>query len=420
MAEGSLLPHQSIALYIHIPFCETKCPYCDFNTYSGIEDLMPAYIGALVKEINLWGRALARRRDQGKGRQQVTTVFFGGGTPSYLPLEHIAAVMDAVRTSFSLSADAEVSLESNPGDVTHDRLAAWKQSGINRLSIGVQSLDDDLLDLLGRRHNAQDAQNAYEAARSAGFDNVNLDLMYGLPRQTLDQWRASLTRAIKMAPAHLSLYCLTLEEGTPIEAWIRQGVVPDPDPDLAADMYLLAEEMASRTGYVQYEISNWSLPAHECRHNLTYWRNQPYLGVGPGAHSYLDGRRFANLRSPRQYIQRMDDWTEPSDNPYDLTTFEEHGLVEMVEAIDPRLEMAETLMLGLRLNEGISEKEFRQRFGVELRRAYQQQVEELTTFDLVQWEGDRLVLTQRGRLLGNEVFLRFLTEQPTNSASSPR
>jgi len=420
VAEGSLPPRQSIALYIHIPFCETKCPYCDFNTYSGIEELIPTYIRALTKEINLWGRTLTERGNQGNGRQLVTTVFFGGGTPSYLPLEHIAAVMDAVRTSFSLSADAEVSLESNPGDVTHDRLAAWKQSGINRLSIGVQSLDDDLLNLLGRRHNAQDAQNAYRAARSAGFDNVNLDLMYGLPRQTIDQWQATLSQAIQMVPAHLSLYCLTLEEGTPLEAWVRQGNVPEPDPDLAADMYLLAEEMASQAGYVQYEISNWSLPTRECRHNLTYWRNQPYLGVGPGAHSYMNGHRFANLRSPRQYIQRMGDWTDPSGNPYDLTTFEEHGVVDMVEAIDSRLETAESLMLGLRLNEGISEKEFRQRFGIDLRRAYQQQVEELTTFGLLQWEGDRLVLTQRGRLLGNEVFQRFLTEQPARSTSSPR
>jgi oxygen-independent coproporphyrinogen-3 oxidase len=403
-----------------MPFCETKCPYCDFNTYSGIEALMPTYIKALTKEINLWGRTLTEKGNQGNRRQLVATVFFGGGTPSYLPLEHIAAVMDAVRTSFSLSTDAEVSLESNPGDVTHDRLAAWKQSGINRLSIGVQSLDDDLLNLLGRRHNAQDAQNAYRATRSAGFDNVNLDLMYGLPRQTIDQWQATLSRTIQMIPAHLSLYCLTLEEGTPLEAWVRQGNVPEPDPDLAADMYLLAEEMASQAGYVQYEISNWSLPTRECRHNLIYWRNQPYLGVGPGAHSYMNGRRFSNLRSPRQYIQRMGDWTNLSGNPYDLTTFIEHGLVDMVEAIDPRLEMAESLMLGLRLNEGISEKEFRQHFGIDLRRAYQQEVEELTTFGLLQWEGDRLVLTQRGRLLGNEVFQRFLTEQPARSTSSPR
>ena len=376
---------------------------------------MPEYIGALTKEISLWGRTLARKGDQENGRQPVSTVFFGGGTPSYLPLKHIAAIMDAVRTSFLLSSNAEVSLESNPGDVTHDRLATWKQSGINRLSIGVQSLDDDLLNLLGRRHNAQGAQNAYEAARSVDFENVNLDLMYGLPHQTLVQWRTTLDEVIKMAPAHLSLYCLTLEEGTPLDAWVRQGNVQEPDPDLGADMYLLAEEMASQAGYVQYEISNWSLPAQECRHNLTYWKNQPYLGVGPGAHSYMDGHRFANLRSPRQYIQRMGDWTDPSDSPYDLTTFEEKGVVEMVETIDQRLEMAETLMLGLRLNEGISEKEFRQRFGMDLRQIYQQQVEELTKLGLLQWNGDRLVLTQRGRLLGNEVFQRFLAAQPTYS-----
>ena len=399
---------QPIALYIHIPFCETKCPYCDFNTYAGIEALMPDYIDALVQEVRLWGAALGRPDGDDAGRWQIGTVFFGGGTPSYLPPEHIQRVLDAVRTAFHLSASAEITLESNPGDVAAHCLQAWKEAGINRLSIGVQSMDDGLLQLLGRRHSAEMARQAYHASRLAGFDNVNLDLMYGLPGQTRDQWEETLTETLNLGPEHLSLYCLTLEEGTPMEEWVRQGKILEPDPDLAADMYLLAEEMAEKTGYEHYEISSWALPKRECHHNLTYWRNLPYLGVGPGAHSFLPGYRFANLSSPRRYIQRIREWSHQPPGPVGLPALRQHGAVEMVEAIDPRLEMAETMMLGLRLSQGVAEVDFIKRFGTRLQEAYGVQIQELETLGLLCWEDGRLQLTPRGRLLGNEVFQRFL------------
>ena len=400
---------QPIALYIHIPFCETKCPYCDFNTYSGIEPIMPDYIAALVEEIGLWGTALRYLNNHSPESRHIGTIFFGGGTPSYLPPENIQQVLDAVRSAFSLTSDSEVTLESNPGDVTSDRLKSWREVGVNRLSIGVQSLDDGLLHLLGRRHDAETARQAYHNAREAGFDNVNLDLMYGLPHQTLQQWRKTLTETVKLAPEHLSLYCLTLEEGTPLDTWVRQGKVPDSDPDLAADMYLLAEELAGSAGYDHYEISNWALPGQACRHNLTYWQNQPYLGVGPGAHSYLDGYRFANLRPPRQYIQRIRRWSQHPPSSVDLAGFRRDGALDMVETVDSRLEMAETMILGLRLTQGVSEEGFARRFGVEIRDTYTVQVRELETLGLLEWLSDhRLRLTPRGRLLGNEVFQRFL------------
>ncbi len=395
-----------ISLYIHIPFCATKCPYCDFNTYAGIEQMMPDYLEALTQEIAFWGSALGHSR----GKQPIGTVFFGGGTPSYIPSDHIHRLMDTVRSSFKLAPDSEITMECNPDDISSERLAQWKGASINRISMGVQSLDDGLLKVLGRRHTAQAAREACVAAGDSGFDNVNLDLMYGLPDQTPDQWQNTLRGVLELKPAHLSLYCLTLEEGTPMEAWIRQGKLSEPDTDLAADMYILAERIMGEAGYTHYEISNWALPGRESRHNLTYWRNQQYLGVGPGAHSYLNSCRFANLRSPRGYIKGMVEGTRPDASSLDepIRRLKERGVVDFTEVIDTRLEMGETMMLGLRLSEGISNKVFEMRFGITLQAAYQDQIRELQEIGLLQWHQESLILTPQGRLLGNEVFQRFI------------
>lgn len=395
-----------ISLYIHIPFCATRCPYCDFNTYSGIEQMIPDYLEALTQEIIFWGSAL----EHSHGKQSIGTVFFGGGTPSYIQSDYIHRLMETVNSTFNLLPDPEVTLECNPDDISPERLAQWKGAGINRISMGVQSLDDGLLEVLGRRHTARAAREAYVAVGDSGFDNVNLDLMYGLPDQTLDQWQHTLAGVLELNPAHLSLYCLTLEEGTPMEARVRQGKLSEPDPDLAADMYVMAERMMDDEGYAHYEISNWALPGHESRHNLTYWRNQQYLGVGPGAHSYLYGCRFANLKSPRGYIKGMVEGAHPDaknlDDPVRL--LKERGVVDFTEVIDKRLEMGETMMLGLRLSEGVSGEAFEMRFGSTLQTAYQDQLSELQEIGLLEWHGESLVLTPQGRLLGNEVFHRFL------------
>ena len=265
---------QPIALYVHIPFCETRCPYCDFNTYAGIESLMPRYVDALCHDLTQWGAWL--------GRPRLASLFFGGGTPSYLPTRDIGRLMGAITTSFDLPPDAEATLEANPGDCARERLAAIRAAGVNRLSIGVQSLDDNELRLLGRRHSADDAAAAVQAARQAGFDNLSIDLMFGLPYQFVSSWEHTLERAIELLPDHVSAYALTLEGGTEMEASVRQGKLPDPDPDLAAEMYLLAQAMFSDARYEQYEISNWAAPSRASTHNLAYWQNRPYLGVGPG------------------------------------------------------------------------------------------------------------------------------------------
>jgi oxygen-independent coproporphyrinogen-3 oxidase len=398
--EGSALPSE-ISLYIHIPFCQTKCPYCDFNTYAGIEALIPDYVEALVREILFCGAHL--------GRPGVSTVFFGGGTPSYLPNKAIAAILDAAHSSFLVSPDAEVTLEANPGDLSDERLRFLLRTGINRLSIGVQSLEEPLLKVLGRRHSAQEAVEAYRRARQAGFANISLDMMYGTPYQNLEQWRNTLHDALALSPEHLSLYCLTLEGGTPMEQQVDLGNIPQPDPDLAADMYLMAEDMLGQAGYRHYEISNWAKPGMESRHNLTYWLNRPYLGVGPGAHSYLGRYRFHNIRSPKEYVRRLKDTSAP---PHGVIAIHQEALTEIptvedIETIDEGLEMAETMMLGMRLEEGIGLESFALRFGKSLSSVYGEQIQELTSLGLVEQSEEALHLTSRGHLLGNEVFLRF-------------
>ena len=392
-------PDSPLALYVHIPFCETKCPYCDFNTYTAIEPLIPSYCDALCREIAMWGRAL--------GRPALSSVFFGGGTPSYLPSERIQQVMDAVRREFEVRPDAEITLEANPGDFCEAKLESYLSSGINRLSIGVQSFGDGLLQMLGRRHTARQASNAYALAVAAGFDNVSIDLMYGLPHQTLDQWRDTLERTGELAPPHVSMYCLTLEDGTPMQRWVDDGVLPDPDADLAADMYLMAQEVMSGLDYRHYEISNWAIEGRESAHNLAYWLNRPYIGVGPGAHSHYASCRFSNIRSPREYVRRLGPETAWRPASLDGAALESMPVVQEVETIDRGLAMAETLMMGLRLDRGVEDAEFERRFGETPRGAYGATITELAELGLLCPANGRLRLTPRGRMLGNEVFSRF-------------
>ncbi len=396
-----MLSDEPISLYVHIPFCETKCPYCDFNTYSAIEPLMPAYIAALHAEISLWGKLLDAPR--------VHTVFFGGGTPSYLPSADIRRTMEIIRATFNLAPDAEVTLEANPGDFSDSKLDEYLDCGISRLSIGVQSFDDNLLKTLGRRHNAIDAVQAYRQALQAGFDNISIDLMYGLPYQNIEQWHSTLMQALELTPAHISMYCLTLEGGTPMERWVEQGRMPTPDPDLAADMYLMAQEEMRGAGYRHYEISNWALNGMRSRHNLTYWRNKPYLGVGPGAHSYLSGFRFSTIKSPREYIRRIQNTPINAYSAPIRAKFADVPVVYETEEIDDALEMAETMILGLRLDEGISSSAFKERFGAPPSHFYAETIDELEQLGLLCTEEGEIRLTHRGRMLGNEVFSRFFT-----------
>ena len=401
------LQDTGISLYIHVPFCQTKCPYCDFNTYQGIEGLMSPFLEAVVAEISAWGRAL--------GGPPVNTVFFGGGTPSYLPDGALGNILEAVDESFGIGIDAEITAEANPGDLTAERAGRLLEQGINRLSIGVQSLDNDLLNLLGRRHDADEAIASFRRVSGAGFDNVNLDLIYGLPNQSLGQWQDTLQRLTNLDPAHISLYALTVEEGTPLYRWVERGEVPHPDTDLAADMYHYARELLAERGYHHYEISNWSKPGLPSRHNLAYWRNVPYLGVGPGAHSCLGGYRFWDMDPPRGYIAAARRWfaeaSASASAPVEAITgdwLDSVGPVGGYEPIDRDLAAAETMFLGLRLLDGLNLDDASGRLGVDLAARYRPQIEELLELGLLEGEDGVLRLHKSAYLIANQVFTRFL------------
>jgi oxygen-independent coproporphyrinogen-3 oxidase len=374
-----------IALYIHIPFCRRKCPYCSFISYAQREADIPVYLSALKNE-------LERRA----GGERVRSIYFGGGTPSLIPTKNISDLLFVISKLFTVDETAEITIEANPGTIDEAYLTAIRKTGVNRLSLGVQSFNDRELAMLGRIHTANEAREAAKLARNAGFDNLNLDLIYGLPGQTLTDWRHSLDDALAIAPEHLSLYALTLEADTPMWTAIKEGSLPEIDPDLAADQYELAEDLLAAHGYRHYEISNWAQPGRECRHNLTYWRNLPYIGAGVAAHSCIDGHRFANTQSLDKYIAGFSGETSP--------------LPEMDEEISPELELAETVILGLRLGEGISADYLQSRFGTDILAYYRRQVEEMSATGLLERPDGHIRLTRRGRLLSNEVFWRFLPE----------
>ena len=392
-----------MGLYIHVPFCKTKCPYCDFNTYQGIEGQMGSFLEAVTTELRLWGEAL--------GHPRVRTVFFGGGTPSYLPDGDIAAIVEAASGAFQIDSQAEITIEANPGDLDDAACRGLLRQGVNRLSIGVQSLDNGLLQLLGRRHSADGAIGAFQTAREAGFDNVNLDLMYGLPNQSLSQWEDTITRLVGLSPEHISLYALTLEEGTPMRVWADQGKIPEPDPDVAADMYAMAREVLAEAGYHHYEISNWAKPDLQSRHNLIYWRNEPYLGVGPGAHSRLGEYRFWTALAPREYASRAAEW--PEAGTLEWAEFGEGELrqartVDGWEHIDADTACSETMFLGLRLLDGLDLEAASGAVGRDLAARYEAEIRELLKLGLLLKEGSVIRLHPSAYLIANQVFTRFL------------
>ncbi len=393
------------ALYIHIPFCLRRCTYCDFNTYVGLLPLRAAYVEALEREAVLW----AERSPE----LQVATLYFGGGTPSLLSPDSVARLVSVARVRFALPADAEVTLEANPGTVAEQQLRALRQAGVNRLSLGVQSSHREELALLGRIHSWAEAVSAVAAARRAGFANLSLDLIFGLPGQSLSRWMETMERVLELEPEHLSLYALKLEPDTPLARRVAAGELPAPDPDLAADMYARAGELLQDAGFWQYEISNWArgrAPAPEiwavppagqseqisawvAQHNLIYWRNTSWLGWGAGAYSWFQGRRWSNPAHPRAYIAAV-----------------KSGELQRVaeECIPSALEMGETLMMGLRLAEGVTTHRFRARFGLELSTQYGDALSHFVKLGLLSWDAERLRLTRAGRLLGNQVFAAFL------------
>ncbi|GAB4510682.1 MAG: radical SAM family heme chaperone HemW [Anaerolineae bacterium] len=385
------MTQESLAIYLHIPFCTTKCTYCAFNTYTHIEHLIPAFVEALAAEI----RFVAQQNPY----QQVHTVYFGGGTPSLLTPSQFDLLLNTLHTHFAINANAEISIESNPNDLDAAYLGQLRTLGINRLSIGMQTANINELDLFARRHDHAAVVKAVDAARTAKFDNLNLDVIYGFPYQTLESWQYTLNEVALLKPEHISMYALGLEEGTSLLHWVESGRIPTPDDDTAADMYDAATDIMAQHGYHQYEISNWAQPGYECQHNLQYWRNFPYVGLGPGAHGYAGGVRYHTLLSPQRYIKAMRERSgEALPFPQTPATHEAH-LVEWGD------EMAETLIMNLRLlQEGVSRSAFEARFGVDLVQHHAKALKRFVDHGLVEIQPDVVRITHEGRLLSNMLF----------------
>jgi oxygen-independent coproporphyrinogen-3 oxidase len=399
------MPHlpAPYSLYFHIPFCTHRCAYCDFNTYAGQEEMIPTYVDALTREIDFIGHQTTQLPN---GSTKVHSIFFGGGTPSLLSPKQFELIFKFIRNNFVLTEDVEITIEANPGTVSLAHLLDLHSLGIDRISYGVQSANTEELRMLERAHDFFDVIEAVSSARKAGFDNLNLDLIYGLPGQTLQTWQTTVQRILDLHPEHISAYALTLEHGTPFGRWASKGLLPLPDPDLAAEMYEWLSETLEASGYVQYEISNWSQPDRECRHNLQYWRGLPYLGLGAGAHGYAHGYRYSNVLRIKTYIDRLANFNSLISNlqfPLTPATVNHHS-----QSLQD--EMSEFMMTGLRLtHEGVSEIEFRSRFGKSMCAEYGKEIDELLKLGLIENEREeRIKLTKRGRLLGNQVFMRFL------------
>lgn len=377
---------EAISIYIHIPMCVKKCAYCDFTSFSGRMNQRDAYTDAVCREM--------REQAAFFGARRVNTVFFGGGTPTLMTGGQIRRIMDTLRACFDLAPDAEITMEGNPGTLSAENLAAYRAAGVNRLSLGVQSMDDGLLAGIGRIHTAAQAKQAVSMVREAGFENLNLDLMLGLPGQTAAQWRDTLGQAIALEPEHLSCYSLILEEGTPLERQVREGTcAPLPDEDALCEMDDCTEEMTRQAGYARYEVSNYAKAGKECRHNIVYWECLPYLGIGCAAHSDLDGRRFYNPDHWEDYFQAIGQKKRTA------------------EGDDSREErMFERVMMGLRMIRGMDEGRFERDFHMRPEEVWKKSIPQMKERKLMESGNGRLYLTRRGMQVMNAVLVEMLEE----------
>jgi oxygen-independent coproporphyrinogen III oxidase len=379
-------------VYIHIPFCRARCSYCDFATGMYEREIAEQYVRALQKEISSWIEI--------SGPGPVDTIYFGGGTPSLLSARQIERILKSVYERFDVINGAELTLEINPASVSTsdsaeaelslEKLRDFHALGINRASFGAQTFDDRELKLLGRTHDAAAIGSTFAQLRAAGFENLNFDLIAGLPNQTLSGWKRNLDLALRLRPEHLSLYLLDVHEGTPLADQINRGMRPNPDADLAAEMYGVMIDQVCAAGYEHYEISNFCLPGFESRHNTKYWNGAPYYGFGCSAHSF-DGarRRWANERDAAKYAQLIESEKSPV---IERTTLNEE---------DAR---SESIFLGLRLMRGVNLENYRMRFGKDLREEYDTELGRLREAGLIEFDRELLKLTTRGALLSNEVF----------------
>lgn len=382
------------SIYAHIPYCRLKCPYCDFNVYAAARWPEAAYTAALIAELEHYAAGAPW-----SGRN-VRSIYFGGGTPSLFAPESIHAVVRAVKRRWTVAAPAneavEVGLEANPGTLTADSLRGYRDAGVNRLSLGVQSFHPEHLERLGRDHTPGEAVDAVAMARAAGFDNISLDLIFAVPGQSVEQWEADLRTAIDLHPAHISAYGLTFEEGTAFHVLRSRGYLESLPEDIEADMFVRTGAILPSAGYRHYEVSNYARPGYESRHNLNYWRGGEYLGIGAGAHSFArapsPGSRWSNEKNPNRYIER-------TQNGGHARVFEER--------LTERQARGEFVFLGLRARDGFSAGEFHRRFGQDFLASFPHAAR-LCDEGLLIGEDDRWLLSPRGLLVADTVFATFL------------
>ena len=384
-----------LSLYLHIPFCVRKCRYCDFLSGPQDQETREAYVRSLIREIE--EQSVCPRGTC------VDTVFFGGGTPSVLTGGQVAGIMEALKGFFSIREDAEISMEMNPGTADAEKLLAFKSAGINRLSMGVQSMRDDELRTLGRIHTAQEARSSFELARKTGFDNINVDLMSALPGQSFESWQYTLGEAVRWAPEHISAYSLIIEPGTPFASMYENGTLPPlPDEDTDREMYHFTKDFLAEHGYLRYEISNYALAGRECRHNSGYWTGHPYLGFGIGAASYVNGTRFSNDSDLSEYLKAF-----PGDRshggPAGTARAEQHRL-------SGEEQMEEFMFLGLRMTAGVKDQVFFERFGEKISDIYGPVLDRHISQGVLERTEGGYRLTDRGVDVSNYVLADYLLE----------
>lgn len=386
---GLLGEEQEVGVYAHVPFCKRKCPYCDFKSIEAARAPEERFAGCILKELE------RTSKETGLQGACLSTIYMGGGTPSILSPETVAGIIGKIKSTFKKAIDPEVTLEVNPDTVDLQKLIGFREGGVTRLSIGFQALDDRHLVLLGRAHTAEAALNVFSLAREAGFGNIGVDLMFAIPGQTLADWEATLHKVSALKPEHISLYGLTIEEGTPFHGRYGKGREGLPSEETEALMYLKAREVLVDAGYRHYEVSNFSLPGFESRHNSRYWKGADYLGIGPSAHSYISkplwGRRWWNMAAPYEYMDRIEKGESPIDAGEELTREDA---------------MLEAVMLGLRMvEEGLKGGPFTERFALSPLDAFTWDA--LISEGFVDRRGQDLVLTEKGLLFLNEVLLRI-------------
>lgn len=371
-----------LAIYIHVPFCKRKCVYCDFASFAGREGIWKEYFAALGEEIDGWTEQLQA--------YEAHSIFFGGGTPSLVDAEFIARTLERLRNTVRFAADIEITLEANPGTLTNEKLRIYRNAGINRLSLGVQSFDSDLLKNLGRIHTPEDAEKAVLLAQDAGFDNISIDLMYALPGQSMAQWKRTLEKAVSLPLTHISAYSLIVEEGTEMARRVTAGETVIPDDDSVNEMQRMAVCMLAHAGFARYEISNFAKPGCESRHNMTYWIGGEYLGLGSAAHSLMANARFSNQPEPERYMageRKLD---------YSLRSI--------------RDQQEEALMLETRMVRGLDLNKWQRRFAEDFLKKYANTVRRLGNYGFIEIENGFLRLTPAGLELQDSVVLELMED----------